>query len=65
MKEIKRFENSERLVKLTHNESDNTYCVAIFVEGGKSKSEIYKSLFWAERRFVEYKNNPLESLKIK
>lgn len=65
MKEIKRFENSERLVRLTHNEINNTYTVAILTEGGKSKSEIYKSLFWAERRFLDYKNNPLESLRIK
>lgn len=65
MKELKRFENSERLVRLTYNESDNTYTVSILTEGGKSKSEIYKSLFWAERKFLDYKSNPLESLKIK
>ena len=65
MKEIKRFENSERLVRLTYNESDNTYTVSIFAEGGKSKSEIYKSLFWAEKRFLDYKSNPLESLRIR
>ena len=65
MKEIKRFENGERLVRLTHNEIDNTYTVSIFTEGGKSKSETYKSLSWAERKFLDYKNNPLESLKIK
>lgn len=65
MKEIKRFENSERLIMLTQNENDNTYTVSILTEGGKSKSEIYKSLFWAERKVLDYKNNPLASLKIK
>ena len=65
MKEIKRFENSERLVRLTYNEINNIYTVSIFAEGGKSKSEIYKSLSWAERKFLDYKNAPLETLKIK
>ena len=65
MKEIKRFENSERLVRLTYNESSNTYTVTIFVDDGKNKSETYKSFFWAERKFLDYKNNPLEILKIK
>ena len=64
MKEIKRYENSERLVKLIYNESDNTYSVTIFAEGGKNKSEIYKSQCWAERKFLDYKRNPLGSLRI-
>lgn len=65
MKDIIRFENSERLVRLTYNENDNTYAVAILTEGGKSKSEIYKSRSWAWRKFLDYRNNPLECLKIK
>ena len=65
MKEIKRFENSERLVRLTHNESENTYLVTIFAEKGKSRGETYKSLWWAQRMFLHFKNTPLDHLKLK
>lgn len=65
MKEIKRFENIERLVKIIYNENSEEYTVLILIKGGKSKGETYKSKKWAERKFLNFKNNPLESLKIK
>ena len=65
MKEIKRFESSERLVKLIYNEDGTEYTVLILTVDGKSKGETYKSKNWAERKFLDYKNKPLESLRIK
>ena len=65
MKELKRFENNERLVKLIYNEDSKEYTVLILTRDGKSKGEIYKSKIWAERKFLDYKNNPLESLRVK
>ena len=65
MKEIKRFENNERLVKLIYNVDSKEYTVLILTNDGKSKGKIYKSKKFAERKFLDYKNNPLKSLRIK
>jgi hypothetical protein len=62
MRTIKEFENGERRVTLRHT-NDGQYSVSILTSDGKSKGTIYKSLGWAIRKFIEYKNNPLEAIK--
>ena len=65
METIKMFENEERLVKLIFNEINNTYTSLILTHNGKSKSKGYKSKFYAERKFNDYKNYPLVALGVK
>ena len=62
MKTIKTFENGERLVKLLLNENDNTYTVNLITHNGTTGA-IYKSKFYAERKFNEYKYYPLNAIK--
>ena len=63
MKLIKTFENSERLVRLFFDETKKEYTVSLLAHNNKYAGAIYKSLFWAERKFNDYKNNPLETIK--
>ena len=65
MKIIKTFENSERLVKLLYNEFDKKYTVILLTRDRKCKDEIYKSLYWAERKFNDYKSYPLKEMGVK
>lgn len=65
LKTIKRFENDERLVILSYCEFDNTYTVSILTREDKSIGKTYKSMFYAERKFSEYKDYPLKALGVK
>lgn len=62
MRTIEEFGNNERLVTLRYT-NDGQYSVSILTSDGKSTVTIYKSLCWAERKFNEYKNEPLEEIK--
>ena len=62
MRTIKEFENDERRVTLRYT-NDGQYSVSILLRDGKTTGAIYKSLYWAERKFNDYKNNPLETIK--
>ena len=63
MKTLDKFESGERIVKLSYNKFDNTYIVTLFASGGRSIGKIYKSLFYARIKFVDYKSIPLARVK--
>ena len=62
MKTLKYFENSERLVRLIHDEENNRYDVFLSVRDGRDIGETYKLLPWAERKYLDYVNYPLSEL---
>lgn len=67
MKTIKRFETNERLVILGYYEYDKAhpYTVSILTHDNRSTGKTYKSRYYAERKFGEYKDYPLEALEVK
>lgn len=65
MKTIKTFENDERLVRIIYFEDCKRYAVTLATCDCKTKSTMYKLKFYAERKFSEYKNHPLEALGVK
>lgn len=65
MKTIKTFENNERLVMLKYDDAEKRYFVSLLTRDSKDIGATYKSKFYAERKFSEYKNYPLQALGVK
>ena len=62
MKTLKMYEDSERLVKLIQW-TDNTFTASIVTKDGKYTGSQYKLLFWAERKFIEFRDYPLKTIR--
>ena len=63
MKTLKQYEDSERLVKLVEWDG-GTFSATIITKDKKSTgSNVYTRRNWAERKFMEYKNHPLKTIK--